>query len=39
MTLNPEIIMFLLTGIIFLVVILVIFVVRIAIRSSYSTDP
>ena len=39
MTLNPEIIMFLLTGIIFLVVIIVIFVVRIAIRSSYSTDP
>ena len=39
MTLNPEIIMFLLSGIIFLVVILVIFVVRIAIRSSYSTDP
>ena len=39
MTLNPEIIMFLLTGIIFLVVILVIFVVRIANRSSYSTDP
>ena len=39
MTLNPEIIMFLFTGIIFLVVILVIFVVRIAIRSSYSTDP
>ena len=39
MTLNPEIIMFLLTGIIFLVVILVIFVVRIAIRSSYSTAP
>ena len=39
MTLNPEIIMFLLTGIIFLVVILVIFVVRIAIRSSYSADP
>ena len=39
MTFNPEIIMFLLTGIIFLVVILVIFVVRIAIRSSYSTDP
>ena len=39
MTLNPEIIMFLLTGIIFLVVILVIFVVRVAIRSSYSTDP
>ena len=39
MTLNPEIIMFLLTGIIFLVVILVIFVVRIAIRSSYSIDP
>lgn len=39
MTLNPEIIMFLLTGIIFLVVILVIFMVRISIRSSYSTDP
>ena len=39
MTLNPEPIMFLLTGIIFFVVILVIFVVRIAIRSSYSTDP